>query len=127
MAKATKQKAKNKIAHVLAGFSVGLLVYAFYLYNLPAFGIGLHAEVYFLMPISAQTDLYSPFALFTTHLSLLWQFSRTELLAVLFGLPTPLFFAILAWWLESRKPIAWLHRWYIQLVLAGVSLAALLL
>lgn len=117
------QNMKNKIAHVCAGFSVGLIVYALYLFGLSFFGVGLHRTAYWLMPISPQSNLYSSFL---TNLTFIWQYNRIGALAVLFGLSAPLFFSIVAWWLAGKRPLLWLRRWYAQVVFAGAGLAAFL-
>lgn len=116
------QRMKNKIAHALAGLTIGFVCYALFLFAFVLFGMPRHQTTYMLMPLSDSIS-YSSIAM---QLQLLWTTHRAELIAVLFGLPIPLAFSLLAWYLAGKRPIAWLHHWYVQLVFAGVGLAALL-
>ena len=113
---------KTKAVHSLAGLVFGLVCYAIHLSGfilLQAGGRG-HQYFYWLMPLPTTTGSM-PFA---ARLQMLWQFNRTELLAILFGLPAPPFFLMLGWWLGGKRPVKWLHRWYVQAALAGVSFLA---
>ena len=114
---------KIKVAHAIVGFSIGLICYAAYLYNIMIFGP--RSSTYWLMPIPNQFGSASDYRKSVFYM--LWQFNRLELIAVLIGLAFPFAFAGFAWFRAGKHPISWLRRWYIQLAFAVVGLLAVLI
>jgi hypothetical protein len=116
---------KNKIAHAFAGLITGLMCYALFLLTFILFVRPVHQTTYVMMPFPAPNTLLSSSLIAQFHT--LWLSHRVELIAVLWGLPTPFIISFFAWRLSATRSIAWVRRWYVQLMFAGVGLAALLL
>ncbi len=119
---------KVKAAHAFAGLSLGLVCAGIYLFALSFLRAGQHS--YWLMPVPNELGLWSDFhnSWFSkTGFSLLWQFDRFNVVAILLGATFPISFAVLAWFMASRRPVPIVRRWYVQLALAALSVGAALL
>ena len=114
---------KIKVAHATAGFVVGLICYALYLYCFIFFG-PKHQTYLSMMPLPSG---FGPVLEYRKSvLSLLWQFNWLELIVILLGLVFPIACAGFGWRRAGKRPVAWLNRWYFQLAFAVIGVIVML-